>query len=80
MNVCTSRHRSSIGVSNYLITSVWYGLEFIVNKKWKNKIYKLGKVDERIPVLQLLDPGVKNKRKPIYESRKIVFKPGSRLD
>ena len=39
-----------------------------------------GKVGERIPVLQLLDPGVKNKRKPIYESRKIVFKPGSRLD
>ena len=35
-------------------------------------------VDGRIPVLQLLDPGVKNKRKPIYESRKIVFRPGSR--
>ena len=68
MKVCTS-----IGTSNYLITSVWYGLEFIVNKKLKNKIYKLGKVDDRIPVLQLLDPGVKSKRKPIYESRKMVL-------
>ena len=34
----------------------------------------------RIPVLQLLDPGVKNKTKPIYEWKIIVFKPGSRLD
>ena len=45
-----------------------------MNKKWKNKIYKLGKVDDRIPVLQLLDPGVKSKRKPIYELRKMVLK------
>ena len=36
-----------------VVTSLWYGLAFIVNKKWKNKIYKLGKVDDRIPVLQL---------------------------
>ena len=33
--------------------------------------YKLGKVDDRIPVLQQLDRGVKSKRKPIYESRKM---------
>ena len=46
----------------------------------KKEFYKLGKVDERIPVLELLDPRVKNKRKPIYEPRKIVFKPGSILD
>ena len=61
MNVCISRHPSAIGASNYLITSVWYGLEFVVNKKRKNMICKLGKVDERIPVIQLLDPGVKGK-------------------
>ena len=30
-----------------------YWLAFIVNKKWKNKIYKLGKVDDRISVLQV---------------------------
>ena len=28
-----------------------YGLAFILNQKWKNKIYKLGKVDGRIPIL-----------------------------
>ena len=36
-----------------VVASLWYGLAFIVNKKWKNKIYKLGKVEDRIPVLQL---------------------------
>ena len=36
-----------------VITSFWNGLALIVNKKWKNKIYKLGNVDDRIPVLQL---------------------------
>ena len=36
-----------------VITSLWYGLAFIVNKKWKNKIYKLGRVEDRIPVLKL---------------------------
>ena len=30
-----------------------YGLAFIVNQKWKIKIYKLEKVDGRIPVLKL---------------------------
>ena len=34
------------------IISLWYGLAFIVNQKWKIKIFKLGKVD-RIPILQL---------------------------
>ena len=35
------------------VISLWYGLAFIVNQKWKNKIYKLRKVD-RIPILQLV--------------------------
>ena len=29
-----------------------YELAFIVNQKWKNKVYKLGKVDYRIQFLQ----------------------------
>ena len=39
------------------------------------KIYKLGRVDNRIPILQL-DPGAtsKTKAKPRYESRKMVLK------
>ena len=28
------------------------GLAFIKNQKWKNKIYKLGKVDDKIQILQ----------------------------
>ena len=32
-----------------LIRYLCYGLAFIVNKKWKNKIYKLGKNDGRVP-------------------------------
>ena len=59
--------------------TVWCGVAFAMNKKWKNRIYKLGNVDDRIPVLQL-DPGVKSKKNPIYESKKMVLKPGSRLD
>ena len=29
-----------------------YGLAFIVHQKWKNKICKLGKVDDKIQILQ----------------------------
>ena len=51
--------------SNYLITSVWYGLAFIVNKKWRNNIYKLGKIDDR--------SRSKSKKQPMYESSKMVL-------
>ena len=61
----------------------WFELgsiHFIVNKKWINKVYKLGKVDDRIPV----DPGAQNKTetKPGYKPRKMVLKLelDSRLD
>ena len=37
----------------YTIISLWYGLKFIVDQNWKNKIFKLGKVDERIPILHI---------------------------
>ena len=33
--------------------TLWYWLAFIVDQNWKNKIYRLGKVDERIPKLPL---------------------------
>ena len=60
-----------------------YGLAFIVNLKWIKKIYKLGKIDDRIPILQL-DPGAKNKTKtkPRYESWEMALKLelDSRLD
>ena len=57
-----------------MITSVWYGLAFIVNKKWKNKIYKLGKVDDRIPVLQLIASRSKTQKETeLYESIKMVL-------
>ena len=35
-----------------IIISLWYGLAFSVNQKLINKIYKLGKADYRIPILQ----------------------------
>ena len=62
-----------------------YGLAFIVNQKWINKIYKQGKVDGTIPICLLqLDPGTKKKTKMKlrYVSRKMVFKLdlGSKLD
>ena len=60
-----------------------YGLVFIVDQRWANKINKLGKVDDRILILQL-DPGAKNqtRTKQKFGSRKTVFKLelGSRLN
>ena len=50
-----------------------------MNKKWKNKIYKVGKVNDRIPVLQLTRSRSKKQKEPdilIDEG----FKLGSRLD
>ena len=35
------------------IITLKYGLTFIVDQIWKNKIYKLGKVDDRIQIQQL---------------------------
>ena len=48
---------------------------FTGNYKWINNINKLGRVGDRIPILQL-GSGTKNKRKtkPRYESRKMVLK------
>ena len=55
-----------------------YGLVFIVNQKWKNKIHKLGKVNGRNQILQPAKP--RNKRQKYMdkkprneESRKMVL-------
>ena len=60
------------------------GLAFIVNRKWNNKIYKLGKLNDRIPVLGLATSRSENKAKtkPRYESRNMVLyqKLDSKLD
>ena len=53
----TKNKKKYIGASFYRqgheTISLWYGLEFMVNQKRKNKISVLGKVDDRIPILQL---------------------------
>ena len=52
-----------------------YGLALIVNQKWINKIYNLGKVDHRIPVLRSY-PGAQKKTeiKRKYGLRMMVLK------
>ena len=52
-----------------------YGLAFIMNQKSKNKIYKLGIVDDitEFKFYNQPDPGTKDKQKPRYESRKMVL-------
>lgn len=40
-----------------------YGLGFIVNEKWKNNIHKQWKEDDRIAILQLNPPDVKEPKK-----------------
>ena len=53
------------------------GLEFIVNPKWKSKIYKLGKLDGSNQILQPArsrDKRQKDMDKKLrYESRKMVL-------
>ena len=64
-----------------VIISLVYWLAFIVNQKLKNKIYKLGKGDYRILILQL---GRCRSKKPNENKTKIWwiekdgFKPGIR--
>ena len=60
-----------------------YGLPFILNQKWKKKIYKLGKVNGRNQILQ--PARSRNKRqkymdkKPRYESRKMVLDQAQKI-
>ena len=39
--------------NDYVPLTVWYGLAFIMNQKWKNTSCKQEKVDGRIAILQL---------------------------
>ena len=48
-------------------------IQFILNQRWKSKIYKLDKVNDRMSILQQLDWGIKSKKKLRYESRKMVW-------
>ena len=60
-----------------------YGLAFIMNQKWKSKIYKLGKLNDRNQILQ--PARSRNKRqkymdkKPRYESRKMVLDQAQKI-
>ena len=52
-----------------------YGLEFIVNEKWKNNIHNKWKGNDRIPILHLSPPNIKEPKKytnPIYKKRRLV--------
>ena len=60
-----------------------YGLAFTVNRKWKSKIYKRGKVNDKNQILQ--PARSRNKRqkymdkKPRYESRKMVLDQAQKI-
>ena len=59
-----------MGRRRSVITLLWYELAFIMNKKYKNKIYKLGEVDDRIPVQQLTgSSGKKQKESDMNRER-----------
>ena len=66
-----------------IIISLWcglaYWLAFVVNQNWKNKIYRLGKVDEKIPILQVTRSKSKRQAQTEIWMEKHGFKPGSRL-
>ena len=50
-----------------------YGMGFVINKVWSERVYKTWKVDDRIAVLQL-NPEMKIQkqyRRPVYTSRKM---------
>ena len=59
---------------------VWVSIHYELTNKneWTNKIYKLEKVNDRIPILQL-DPGAKSKTKRDMNREKDGFKTRIRL-
>ena len=67
---------------SYTVISLWYGLAFIVNQKFQNKIYKFWKGYDRIQILQLAR--FRSKKKSNGNETEIWiekdgFKPGIRL-
>ena len=67
-------------IHKYINFSLVYGLALIVNQKWKNKIYKLGKVIDRIQILQLATFMNKRQKETKIWIEKDGFKPSPRLD
>lgn len=48
-----SERRFALYKGRNIIKSLWYGLAFFVVKNDKRKIFNFGKVDGRIPIIQL---------------------------
>ena len=80
--VCTAKDKNKMKtfevyfVLAMTIISLWYGLTFIVNQKWKNKTYKLGKGRDRIHILQL----ARSRKETEIWIEKDGFKPSSTFD
>ena len=55
-----------------------YGLAFIVHQKWKNKICKLDKVDDRIQILQPARSRNKRPKETEISIKKDGFKPSTK--
>ena len=63
-------------VTQTVTGSFQYGITFTVNQKWKNKIYKLGKLDDGNPIQQITRSNDKRQK----ETKKHGIKPDSKLD
>ena len=60
--------------------SLWHGPALIVNQKFKSKTFKLGKVNDRIQIIQLATFRNKRKKETEIGIEKDGFKANSRLD
>ena len=59
---------------------LWHGLAFIVNQKWKSKIYELGNVDDRILVLQVVRSRSQRQKENKTRIKKYGLKSSPRLN
>ena len=58
---------------------VWFRLVFFLNQEWRNKIFKLGKIDGRSLMLQIAR--YRSKNQDMNQERALLNeKLGSRLD
>ena len=73
-SVCLATHGHA--VIHTVTGSFQYGIMFTVNQKWKNKIYKLGKLDDGNPIQQITRSSDKRQK----ETKKHAIKPDSKLD
>ena len=63
---------AKVSKSNIIIF-FWYGLAFIVNENGKTRFTSWGKLMREFKFYNWLDTGIKSKKKPIYESRKMTL-------